>query len=434
MRSSPCRQRILALALPLIATLVALANLPRGRADTHTHRLDAPIPTVGTLTFKLHTGHAWQNGARRQKLSTPFIKIPKIADGSLGQTEPAVAFVWRFTGGPRLQSLVPELPGAETWHVQVTWDAAGGAYDLFVNGFALTTPGVRYEPWTIAESATQIQTFDGPLEVSNLSLQPGYLTPDAALARTPAELRGRHANLFGKAEMPPPIEVRDRRGQLLVDVPLGSAEEVRDWVLEGPGEITFPDGWMQMRSTRPDASGDLNGHVVYWCPRDFPASFVCDWEVRIVSDFGLNIIFFAAKGENGEEIFDPALPERDGTFTDYIRRAVKSYHISYYASTPGTPGRAMSNLRKNNKFFLISTGPVAIPDDSRDVHRMRLIKDGAHIQLQVDGRVSIDYTDSGGDRYGPVYTDGKIGLRQMQWTIGQYRNFRVWELKRIHRE
>ncbi len=60
---------------------------------------------------------------------------------------------------------------------------------------------------------------------------------------------------------------------------------------------------------------------------------------------------------------------------------------------------------------------------------MRLIKDGAHIQLQVDGRVSIDYTDPGTARYGPIHTDGKIGLRQMQWTIAQYRNFRVWELK-----
>jgi hypothetical protein len=56
-----------------------------------------------------------------------------------------------------------------------------------------------------------------------------------------------------------------------------------------------------------------------------------------------------------------------------------------------------------------------------------LIKDGAHIQLQVDGKVIIDWTDVG-SRYGPVLGGGKIGLRQMQWTQAQYRNFRVHAL------
>jgi hypothetical protein len=148
----------------------------------------------------------------------------------------------------------------------------------------------------------------------------------------------------------------------------------------------------------------------------------------VVSDLGLTIVFFAAKGQNGEDIFDPSLPKRDGTFSHYIRGAVKSYHISYFANTPGFLGRATSNLRKNNKFHLLASGPVAVRPGSQQIHRVRLIKDGAHIQLQLDGKVSIDFTDPGGSRYGPVYGGGKIGLRQMQWTVARYRNFRVWEL------
>jgi len=42
--------------------------------------------------------------------------------------------------------------------------------------------------------------------------------------------------------------------------------------------------------------------------------------------------------------------------------------------------------------------------------------------------VSIDYTDPGTDRYGPVYGGGKFGLRQMQWTVARYRNLKMWRL------
>ncbi len=413
--------------LPLVAS-IALALYARPSAAADAIELDSPIPAKGTLSFQLHTAEAWQNGAGAECKSAPFVKIPGIAEGSLSQTVPAVGVHWKWIGGHTLRCLVPELPAGETWFFQVTWDSAAGKYDVFVNGAPITTPGIAYQPWRIAVDVTKIESFGNPLAVSDVQLGDGYLSPQAAEEKTPHDLRGKHWDLYGNAKMPPPLAVEKRKGKVLENNPLGEASDVKAWGLEGPAKVDFADGWMQMRSTRPDASGGVNGHIVHWCPRDFPASFVCEWDVQIVSDFGLTIVFFAAKGENGEDIFDASLPSRDGTFVHYIRGAVKSYHISYFASTPGTPGRATSNLRKNNSFYLASTGPVAVPDDSRSVHQMRLFKDGAHIQLQVDGRVSIDYTDPGTDRYGPVYEGGKIGLRQMQWTVGRYRNFRVWEL------
>lgn len=122
------------------------------------------------------------------------------------------------------------------------------------------------------------------------------------------------------------------------------------------------------------------------------------------------------------------LPERDGNFMQY-NRGLHAYHISYYANTPGNPGRVSSNMRKDGEFYLMDQGPVAILPGSQKVHHMRLIKDGGHIQLQVDGKVRLDFTDSGGERFGPRYHGGKVGFRQMQWTEGWYRNFRAWELE-----
>jgi hypothetical protein len=47
----------------------------------------------------------------------------------------------------------------------------------------------------------------------------------------------------------------------------------------------------------------------------------------------------------------------------------------------------------------------------------------------VDGKLVLDHTDDNADHYGAPYKDGWIGLRQMCWTAGEYRDFKVWKLK-----
>ena len=60
---------------------------------------------------------------------------------------------------------------------------------------------------------------------------------------------------------------------------------------------------------------------------------------------------------------------------------------------------------------------------------MRLIKNGSHIQLQIDGKVHLDYNDIDATRYDTVLTKGKISFRQMAVNIATYKNFKVWELR-----
>jgi len=57
-----------------------------------------------------------------------------------------------------------------------------------------------------------------------------------------------------------------------------------------------------------------------------------------------------------------------------------------------------------------------------------LVKRGAHIQLAIDGNVSIDWVDDGISR-GPVWGSGWFGLRQMMTTDGWYDNVRIWAVK-----
>ncbi len=212
------------------------------------------------------------------------------------------------------------------------------------------------------------------------------------------------------------------KGKLIYENTLATTESVQDWRMEGPGELRFENGWMQMYSP------DEKGHHVFWCSKNFPKSFIAEWEAQNIEiNAGLCIIFFAARGENGEDIFDTSLPARDGTFKQYTQSKIVSYHISYYANAAHRPDRGDSHLRKNNTFTLVQTGDEGIPTKSKEIHKLTLVKNGPHIMMYVDNRIIIDWKDED-ETYGAPHTDGKIGFRQMKWTHFRYRNFKVWEL------
>jgi hypothetical protein len=213
------------------------------------------------------------------------------------------------------------------------------------------------------------------------------------------------------------------KGKLLYQSTMSTPDSVEGWRMEGPGNVDFSNGWMHMFSPNEKM------HHVYWCPVNFPGSFIAEWDVQnIDTDSGLLIVFFSAEGESGEDIFDPTLPKRNGDFQQYTRGKIVNYHISYYANAPNNPNRGYANLRKNNKFILVQRGESGISAKSKEIHKVRLIKDGAHILMFIDDRKIIDWIDDG-KTYGPVYMSGKIGFRQMKWTHFRYRNFNVWSLR-----
>ena len=215
-----------------------------------------------------------------------------------------------------------------------------------------------------------------------------------------------------------------RKGRLIYSNPLADSLAVKSWVMEGPGNVEFRDGWMHMYS--PGKEWD---HVL-WCPENFPSDFIAEWEVQNIEPAeGLLIVFFSATGLNGEDIFDPALPKRDGTFRFYTKDKLNCYHVSYYTNNPKNPERTLAHLRKNNGFALVQTGSEGIPKGSTAVHRIKLIKSEGHIWFFVDERKVLDWKDDG-KTYGPVLGGGKIGFRQMRWSHFRYRDFKVWSIKR----
>ncbi len=230
-----------------------------------------------------------------------------------------------------------------------------------------------------------------------------------------------HVQVFGNDGIIYPENME--AGKLLYHSAMNDEKSIEGWRMEGPGKIWFENGWMHMKSP------EMEGHHVFWNPHRFPESFIAQWQAQnLNTDAGLCIVFFAAAGLDGQSVFSEDLPKRDGTFSQYHSDKLRCYHISYYANTPNVPDRGQSNLRKNPGHNIVQEGEEGIPTNSEAVHKVTLVKDGSHIQMWVDDRKVIDWTDTG-EVVGEPHGDGFIALRQMRWSHFRYRNFRVWEME-----
>jgi len=191
-----------------------------------------------------------------------------------------------------------------------------------------------------------------------------------------------------------------------------------DWVLEGKAGARIENKRLVLKN---DAS-----HLVFWNTREFPADLLIEFGVSPAdSNNGLNIVFFAARGRDGGSIFDPSQPLRDGEFRTYHSGAINCYHVSYWAVAATGEARGTSHIRKNHGFHLVSMGRDFIAGQGSGPHRIRVLKLGNQITVEANGKIEVRWEDDG-KTFGPVWKEGRIGLRQMQHT-GQcsYTHFKV---------
>ncbi|NLO05775.1 MAG: DUF1961 family protein [candidate division WS1 bacterium] len=219
------------------------------------------------------------------------------------------------------------------------------------------------------------------------------------------------------------LDIEHLKGEVVIEDTFDEPWE-QNWVLEGPGILTQEGGRLRMQEPEPGTEGANN--IVLWHRTETPKDYIAEWEFTPNEVAGLCIVFFSAKGRNGESIFDPALAPRDGTFTGYHSGDINCYHISYFRNTSTRQPNAA--LRKNYGFYRAAEGYDWIPLEAGVTSRITLVKRGAHIQFAVNDRISIDWVDDGVTR-GGVWGAGHIGLRQMLTTDGWYDNFRVWAVK-----
>jgi hypothetical protein len=180
---------------------------------------------------------------------------------------------------------------------------------------------------------------------------------------------------------------------------------VDNWQMEGPGRMAIDDGRLLVTNS---------DHVTFWLKRKLGRHFVAAWDFKPASREGLAIVFVSANGLEGKDLFDPSLAKRSGVFNQYVRGDLRSYHFSYWAGTRGS-----ANGRKNPGLQMVAICRDRIHLDQvagrKGPWRIAVARRGPGIDLTVDGRRLLTYTDDGKTR-GSVLGEGYLGLRQMKRT------------------
>jgi len=203
------------------------------------------------------------------------------------------------------------------------------------------------------------------------------------------------------------------------------------WIAEGRGGVDIRDGKLRVSPLPLDASGNQlksepRSHMVVWNSAIFPADFLAEFEMNPNgSTNGLTIVFVCAAGKNGEDLFDLSLPPREADYKKYHSGAIANYADAYWSRN--TEDEAATNrLRKNPGFALVAQGRSLTTGLAGVTHRVRILKFGGHIEIEIDSRVVLKWDDAG-----KPLGAGRIGFRSMEGvSLITYDNFKVWKLSK----
>jgi hypothetical protein len=218
-----------------------------------------------------------------------------------------------------------------------------------------------------------------------------------------------------------PAEVESIKGAQLYENTYGSQASLDEFVGEGPMIAEIRSGKLYMASR--DSNG--SGHFTTWYTTvDHPESFIIEFEFTPLKAKGLAILFTCAKGQNGEDIFDPSLATRNGQYNYYIRGDINNYGISYYRNNANQSDSV--NLRKNAGFVMVKSvtpNPIPLPPACiNNTYHCVWVKNGPLIRWYVDGARTLEWMDTS------PYGSGKFGLRQMAATKAEYDNLRLYSV------
>ena len=211
---------------------------------------------------------------------------------------------------------------------------------------------------------------------------------------------------------------------------LSCEQDVEGFVMEGQAKVYFENGKMRMRNALDESLGQKS-NFVYWCPVDFPENIAITWEFTPIQEPGLAIMFFSAKGVNGEDLFDKSLAPRDGQYNLYHSGDINAYHVSYFRHMWEDERSVHTcNLRKSKGFHLVVQGADPIPnaDDAKGPYKIKVVKNNGNIIFYINDLEIFNWIDDG-VTYGNVLGGGKIGFRQMAPLIGEYSNLEVFKIE-----
>jgi hypothetical protein len=217
--------------------------------------------------------------------------------------------------------------------------------------------------------------------------------------------------------------------ELIYANPLACEKDIIGFRLEGSADLSFSNGKLRMENAIVPEEGQKANYVL-WCPVNFPSDVLIQWNFRPLREPGLAILFFAATGRDGEDLFDPSLGTRTGEYPQYHHGDINAFHVSYFRrKEPDERQFHTCNLRKSYGFHLVAQGadPIADVPDITESYQLRLLKKKDLIVFCVNELEIFRFKDEGVD-YGPLLSGGKIGFRQLAPMIGEYSELKVYQI------
>ena len=179
---------------------------------------------------------------------------------------------------------------------------------------------------------------------------------------------------------------------------INSAEDIKEFYIEGDGDISFDSGVMRIIGRE---------EVAIWCPKTLPADVRIDWDFRAISGLGASELIFAAKQSRDERSLDAFL------LSFYRRRNAndRSFHTS--------------KLYKNGDGLLIK-GADPLPEPSEEMlwYHMSVVKRAKEVFFGVNNLEILHFHDDG-IIHGDVLTGGNFAFRQTGDLMSEYRNLKV---------
>lgn len=215
---------------------------------------------------------------------------------------------------------------------------------------------------------------------------------------------------------------------LIYENPLSKQEDIFAFLLEGSAVISFENQRMRLKNGMDESLGQ-KANFVLWCDREFSENICIQWDFWPMEEPGLCILFFAAKGRKGEDLFSPSLNPRAGEYESYHHGDINAYHISYFRRKwENERSFHTCNLRKSYGFRLAATGADPIPSvvDAKPPYHMEVVKYQEKIRFSINSLPVLTWRDA---EAGPMLGAGKIGFRQMAPLCAEYSDLRVYRLE-----
>ncbi|OXU15104.1 DUF1961 family protein [Sedimentisphaera salicampi] len=398
--------------------------------------LNVPISEEGTFMIWIRPHKMMRTGEGEPENTYEIAAVDKLFKFDLARSANKLDFRFSWENGTSrlndMHILLPEIPGEEWMHFAFVWDAGDGIFNCYINGTPYLRKSRRLKQLD-SEGGKKLSINTSQIAVSECRLYDKVIEESAIDHYIEQQNRGQMDDYLGiiptrKFSLLGYFGSEDIEKELIFSSPLRAPKDVRGWVAEGPAQINFRKDGLVLESSVKDFDF-ATGHITFWCWANFPPNFLAEWNAQVLSENGACLVFFAARGQNGKDVYDASVDFRTGRSEDYTNGDIDLYSLSYYSDMPLGASRNASYLRLNSGRYLADLGIPGIDSKSNEVHKITLMRAGGQIQLAVDGWVIVDYQEDE-ERFGKLPTAGKIAFRQLKWTKVKYSDFKVYRLKK----